>query len=190
MKQLKSPLTIFTVAATTLLLSSCAGNTKKDAALNGGPEAPQVSAAAESKDSVSIEAKLAAAQENTTDVTEVVFEKGSRTLPALYQKKIEVTLSAAKKKAPLKHVTLVVWGDSGKSGANQKLATDRGETLKAYIHQEYAKLSTDVVNMEKKPGKLKAFLRTDDVRIQQAMKAGAAGDAKASHAFVIVETES
>jgi hypothetical protein len=179
-------------------LSACAhGNTQKDAALNAGPANASVSPESASTDAVSIEAKLAAAEQGTSDVTEVKFEKGSRTLPALYLKKIDSAVEVAEKKAPLDRVSLAVWSDTEMPKHHQpalpdsdvRLANDRGETLKAYLQQKHAKLSVDIVNMAEKPGKLKRFLKTEDVRIQQQIEIAGQGDPKASRAVIIIETK-
>jgi hypothetical protein len=184
-----------------MIFSACAGNTKKDAAINEQDSHSTASAGVVaddvSKDSVSIEAKLAAAQHDTTNVTEVKFEKNSRTLPELYLNKINNALLAAEKHAPLSHVTIVVWSDeempaddaAALSQGSENLANDRGETIKAYVHEKHAKLSTNIVNMAKHPGKIHKFLKTDDVRIQKAMEVAGKGDPKAAHAVIIIETK-
>ena len=194
--------TIYFQTGVLLLLISgvgCAGNTVKDAALTetkGHPSANYPSPETAGRESVSIEAKLAGAAQNTSEVTEVKFEKESRTLSEVYQKKIDAALAVAEKKAPLLQVTVAAWSDSEMprhhepelSKEQQKLATDRAEVVKAYIQQKHAKLSTTLVNMAARPSKISNFLRTQAVRIQQAMEGAGPGDPKASHAVVIIET--
>ena len=80
-----------------IALINCAGNTVKDAALTEVPTGGKPSSEAADQGAVSIEAKLAAAQQGTTDVTEVKFEKGSRTLSPTDLKKLENAFETAVK---------------------------------------------------------------------------------------------
>ena len=181
-----------------LVLSHCAGNTKKDAALNdhASDDQAKASAAAASKDAVSIEAKMVGAQQGTSNVTEVRFEKGSIEVSKSASEKLENALIAAEKKDRLKRVTLVVWsdtempkGESDLSASDIALAADRGQALIHLVESKREGLKIQVVNMAEKPGKIKKFLKTDDVRIEEALETAGHGDPKASRAVIIIETK-
>jgi hypothetical protein len=179
-----------------LTLAACAGDTKKDAALNE-TQASNAAAPAqkETNKAVSIEAKLAAAEKNAANVTEVVFRPGTRVLEKDYVEKLNKALDAAAKKAPLKHLTILAWADREMPAPNQgalpddqrKLANDRGEVVKAIAQQKHARLGSDIVNMADSPGAVQKFLRTDDFRIREALQHAGKDDKKASHAVLIIE---
>jgi hypothetical protein len=176
-----------------VLYSSCAHNTVKDAKMND--VASQGSAPeANSKDAVSIEAKLAAAQDDTSQVTEVKFEKGTNRLSKSYDDKIIKALESAEKIAPITHITIVAWSDLEMPKKHQKLsnaavdlAKVRAKTIEEFIHVKRPKISVETVNMAEHPTKFKKFLKTNDVRIQQALIDAGSGDSKAGHAIVIIE---
>jgi hypothetical protein len=178
-----------------ILYSSCAHDTVKDAKMNEA-EAQSSAPAAGSKDAVSIEAKLAAAQDDTSQVTEVKFEKGTNRLSKSYEDKIEKALLAAEKIAPITHVTLVAWSDSEMPKKHQTLskgaidlAKVRAKTIEESIHVKRPKVSVETVNMAEHPTKFKKFLKTNDVRIQQALIDAGSGDSKAAHAIIIIEVK-
>jgi hypothetical protein len=173
------------------LFSACAGDTKKDSRLEGAIP-PENNA----KNSVSIEAKLAAAQDDTQDLTEITFDKTSSALTSTGAERVNTALATAQKKAKIKHVLLVVWSDAEMpKGAESlpedevKLAEARAKTLRDYIKQQHQDLKVKTVNMAKKSNRLDHFLKTKDARIQDALSSSGTGSPKASHAVVIIQTE-
>jgi hypothetical protein len=151
------------------------------------------------KDSVSIEAKLAAAQDNSADVTEAIFEKGSEKLSLSDQKKISATFIESEKRAHhggtrISRVIFLVWSDSemppenGKdlSDADLKLAAARGATLKNYMQPLFPNVHYTFINLAKQPTFWKKFIRADSVRIRESLETAGTGDRKASRAIVIM----
>lgn len=130
------------------------------------------------REQVSIESKQVAAQVGTPYVTEMKFKKGASSLFPAATKKIKTALDDAAKNVKIESVTIVAWSDSELPSDEQKelddasveLAAKRGETLKKFVESIVPKVSAEVVNMAKRPGKLKKFLKTQDARVLAAFE--------------------
>jgi hypothetical protein len=159
-------------------------------AANAAPLSPSTTES--EKKSVSIEAKLAGAQDNTPYVTEVKFEKNSSELSPAEQKKIIDLLHDAKPRAeanhqPITHVKFLVWSDLPDAAVH--LAEARGQTLTLLLHEQDASLTTHTINMAQEPSKFHEFIKTDSVRIRESLDIAGKADPKASHAIVMLVTK-
>jgi outer membrane protein OmpA-like peptidoglycan-associated protein len=136
-----------------VLSSSCAFNTKKDSKIEvtapntTGKEntpSPTIPGTFHSSTS-SIEAKLAAAQEGSSDVAEIQFEKGSSELSPANQKRIEEAITSAQAKAKVPHASVVSWSDSEMpkkedqdlSQDQVKLAQTRGTVVQHFLESQH-----------------------------------------------------
>jgi hypothetical protein len=174
-------------------LVSCAHGTQKDSKLD--ISAPNSKGSP--NDSTSIEAKLAAAEDGSSDVTDIKFKKTSSHLSEKNKKKNEAALARAQKQAKITHSSIVAWSDEEMPKHSEKnlskgsieLASTRAQVIKDYLQNNHPGFGIEIVNMAKRPGKFKDFLETNDVRIQKAFATAGTGDSKASHAIIIIETD-
>ena len=174
-----------------IVFAGCAhGDSKKDSSQSTSSDAKS--------SGVSIEAKQAGAEEGTSLVTEVQFEKGSASLSLPEQKRISDSFSDVEKKHPLKRVSILSWGDVEMPTQDQKdlpdsevkLAEVRADFLAQFIHSLNSGVKTDTVNMAKKPGKLKEFLKTKDVRVRELLEMSQGkADPKASKSILLIFTQ-
>ena len=180
-----------------LTLVGCSTSSKDDNPL-GSPTKIETGA--------SIEAKQAGAQIGTALVTEIRFEKGKTTFAGDDAEKIAKGIERARKSGNVKRADIVTWADAelpadgapdlGKDAI--RLADARAEVLAKDLENRLPELKTNAINMAKRTGGLKKFLKTKDARIQEALeiagipREGAKnGDAepKASRAIIIFSTE-
>lgn len=152
----------------------------------------------------SIEAKQVAAQEGSSRVSEIHFEKGQIESSVKEKEKIDRLVTAATKKGSIRKALLIVWADQEMPAAPGRdlartevdLAENRGKALTAYLHGKYPDMRTEIISMAKRSGKLSEFLRTKEARIQDSLaeadvptaeKRDRTSLSKASRAIVILE---
>lgn len=147
-------------------------------------------------ETASIEAKMAAAQSESSDVAEVQFKNGQSDLAAREMKKLKDGLNQALKKHPIDRVTLAVWSDSEMPKdrdlptADIELAQARGETIRQQLKGIDSNLRVKFINMAEKPGAIKTFLKSESVRIRETLESAGSSNAKASRAIVIFRSSS
>ncbi len=124
----------------------------------------QESAPASNAGGVSIETKLAGAQLNTPYVTEVFFRRTSLVLSPFYRQKIRKLMSRLPDKTSSDRAIALIWGTP------EELAQQRGETVRKYLSDEGWTGGLTIENMEKDPGVLKKFLKSEAFRVRKALE--------------------
>jgi hypothetical protein len=147
-------------------------------------------------ETASIEAKMAAAQSESSDVAEVKFTQGETGLEKSEIQKLKDGLTQAQKKHKINRVTVAVWSDSEMPDDGDlpdpevSLAKERGQKLRTQLKTFDSNLRVKVINMAEKPGAIKTFLKSESVRIRDTLESTGHANAKASRAIVIFRSRS
>lgn len=161
----------FFVLTPTLLFTSCA--------LFGGgePEPPQRVEKVQPK-GPSIEAKQVAAQNETSYVTELTFDKGKSTLTKKSQTELQKLIRKAKTQGEIDEIKVITWGDEEYpsvhtkelSDAQIELAKKRNQSIEKFLKQTAQGIEIDHLNMAERPSALQEFIGSEDYRLKRALE--------------------
>lgn len=141
--------------------------------------------------SISIESKQLASEQETNFVAEVTFPEGKKNVDKEARANIKRLFLKAKEKGDIEEVKIVTWGDKEYPGEEQghlsreqmKLVEDRNDNLESYLEKLDFDMKVDKFSMADRPEYLERLFSNDDARIKKSLEeAGIATDGERTDA--------
>jgi hypothetical protein len=130
------------------------------------------------KDTVSIESKQLATEEESNFVSELTFVKGSAKLSSASRKKLKTVFQEAAAKGKVVEAKLVTWADREYPSVHtqeltnkEKLLVDnRNKNIEVYLHGLNGEMKVDAYSMAKRPSTMSRLFSTENARIKKSLE--------------------
>ena len=130
------------------------------------------------KETVSIESKQLASEEESNLVTEISFPKGRAGIPETAKADIKRIYQQAAKKGEINQVKIITWADKEYPSVHTKrlhkeerrLVRRRNDAIKNYLESLDKNIDVDRYSMAERPNALKTMFSTEDARIKRSLE--------------------
>jgi hypothetical protein len=182
-------------------LIACNSKPKNMTEDSGQTTTGQSSAESPNLDSVSMQAKQIAAEQEARNVAEVTFDEGSSELSESAKKQIASLLNTAKTEGQIEEVKVISWSDQAypRQGqpelpkSQERIAEARNKSIQNFIRSQNKDVPVELHSMARRPSSVSKLWGSDDARIKKSLESAgisASGETeKTSQSIVMVVPE-
>lgn len=130
------------------------------------------------QESVSMESKLLANEQESNFVTEIEFNRQKANISGKDRDQLKELHNKALKKGDIEEIKVISWGDQEYpsvhekklSEEQEKLVEKRNTTLKNYLKTIENEAEVETISMASRPSTLDKWLSSDDARIKKSLE--------------------